>query len=579
MMAAALHAPFPPGAPHALRTGALSFPAALSKPVAPIPVAVVVDVPARLGFSVRDMSTFGPGKPGGGGVGMALALASRTYVCVAPSKEARVTVGGSRTPVLEHHIAVFLACLGPVPPLAIAAVHTDVVAAHSGLGSTSGAAFGVLVGLNAALGAPFTHEQLRRILAWNYVEEDRAQPHLVSFGFETTMTATGALGGGLYDIDPHTLDIVARNVDVLVDAATGQPLPVLVFGPDPSASASVSAPALDEATLLAEGAVHDGKGASDAETKARLFDDVIDPQLRLGAAASLHTLGDAIYQLQNLGGKRVEVLRQPAGRAICAFMDTVRTHAGVHIVGMSSIGPSVAVVCSAGDAAVRAAAEATAAATGMRLLHATAANVDGLRVRSVPVPRCVLVVGHPFAGKTSLCAAAAQAAGGRVAHVAAGAILRSFVHDPSTANTADAAVIRAIMERGAVADEGDVTTRLLVRKIHEQIASQLQPQSQPPVLLLDGFPRSAAQLLVVHAAYGIAITHVVVVAASADVRARRAAARPPRTNEPSGEARDAHDQTDAILAAAAALGIPSTTIDTSRDPLDASVQGLLQLVL
>ena len=51
--------------------------------------ACIVEIPARIGFSVADMTTFGPAKPGGGGVGMALKLCSTTYVAVSPCSHVR----------------------------------------------------------------------------------------------------------------------------------------------------------------------------------------------------------------------------------------------------------------------------------------------------------------------------------------------------------------------------------------------------------------------------------------------------------------------------------------------------------
>ena len=51
--------------------------------------ACIVEIPARIGFSVADMTTFGPAKPGGGGVGMALKLCSTTYVAVSPCGHVR----------------------------------------------------------------------------------------------------------------------------------------------------------------------------------------------------------------------------------------------------------------------------------------------------------------------------------------------------------------------------------------------------------------------------------------------------------------------------------------------------------
>lgn len=50
---------------------------------------------------------------------------------------------------------------------------------HSGLGSTSCAALGVLAGINECLGRPVTLETLRLLVGWNFVEEADNQPGMV----------------------------------------------------------------------------------------------------------------------------------------------------------------------------------------------------------------------------------------------------------------------------------------------------------------------------------------------------------------------------------------------------------------
>jgi hypothetical protein len=186
--------PFAPGTAAAIRTSAddpcgAGFTLEPRGPVPSLgrPVACTVDFPARVGFSVADMTTFAPGKPGGGGIGMAVDLCSHTYAHIAPAPEdadaalsgltANGAAGdsqpctvahGARAAVVRHHVAVFRACLAAVgaSPRATSFVasvaHRDAFPARCGLGSTSGAAFGTLVGLNKCFGEPFTLEELRK---------------------------------------------------------------------------------------------------------------------------------------------------------------------------------------------------------------------------------------------------------------------------------------------------------------------------------------------------------------------------------------------------------------------------------
>jgi hypothetical protein len=124
-----------------------------------------------------------------------------------------------RKALIEHHVGVFRACPArlqdidctKLPAFACFIVQKDAFAAHCGLGSTSGAALGVLHGLNECFARPFTRDQIHRILACNYVEECRTSPGYLVYGYKTTMTATGAHGGGCYVVDEDSLDILARN--------------------------------------------------------------------------------------------------------------------------------------------------------------------------------------------------------------------------------------------------------------------------------------------------------------------------------------------------------------------------------
>ena len=83
--------------------------------------------------------------------------------------KSRSIVQGARTPITQHQIAVFRACLAAIgapeslQTFSAAVVHKDAFPVHSGLGSTSGAAFGTLVGLNSCFGSPFSLEELRRV--------------------------------------------------------------------------------------------------------------------------------------------------------------------------------------------------------------------------------------------------------------------------------------------------------------------------------------------------------------------------------------------------------------------------------
>ena len=172
-------------------------------------------------------------------------------------------------------------------------------------------------------------------------------------------------------------------------------------------------------------------------------------------------------------------MKQAGGAAIYAFLDAARPVAGTQIAGMSSIGPSVAVVFDPATASnvatgARAALFAAAQRTGMQQSHDTAVNASGLRVTPVPAARLVLVIGKAFAGKTWLCE-------------------------------------QAVVHSG---------TAGLQRVAHLRAQRRMRAR-QTPVVLLDGFPRSARQLREVVRDYALAIDIVVSVEAASDKQLER----------------------------------------------------------
>jgi adenylate kinase family enzyme len=443
-----------------------------------------------------------------------------------------------------------------------------------------------------------------QVLAWNYVEEADVNANggaMVSFGFETSMTATAAMAGGMFVIDAASLEITARVTSAFSDE-NGAPFPVLVFTPVPVAQVAPPVATLEalsaaaqEMALLNEGATHDAAGGSDAETKQNLLEGVVIPQLQRGKECDMEALGRAIGAMQNLGSKRVEVVKRPEGAAICAFLDAAHRVDGALIAGMSSIGPSVAVVCRFGNA-VEEALKAAAEACGMQLSYATAVNTDGLHARSVAAPRLVVVAGKPFSGKTWICkelVAGGALSARRVAHFAASSVLRAFASDEATAKTPEAAVVRSTLEQGRVEDPSGLFSKILVSELLGQEAARHMAvddqriatggQDDAALVLLDGFPRSATQLHCVVEQYGLTISAVVVVCATDDVRCGRERDGPRRgraASEPALAEREQYDETQAIVAAAQEMGIAVEVLENSNgDEALLAVQSFVALQL
>jgi hypothetical protein len=171
------------------------------------------------------------------GIGVALeAFTSSTVIvrAVADESAAQDIFDSPRAHLLIHHLAVFRAALHKIGynlPFSVSLhAKADEFPPHCGLGSTSSAVLGLYHGINESLDRPFSHDQLRLLLADNFVEECTLGSDKLSRGFETTMTATGTHGGGIYVLSEKRsegLPVLARNCS---ETALGD-IRVLILGP------------------------------------------------------------------------------------------------------------------------------------------------------------------------------------------------------------------------------------------------------------------------------------------------------------------------------------------------------------
>lgn len=121
---------------------------------------------------------------------MAVNVYYQTIVLVNPSSDPDfgTFINSPRESVLKHHLAVFKTCLGGPTSSNNFGVYVyqdkddQKWLPYCGLGSTSASVLGLYHGLNNALEKPFKTEELRQMLAWNYVEEG-ADDKTVTYGY------------------------------------------------------------------------------------------------------------------------------------------------------------------------------------------------------------------------------------------------------------------------------------------------------------------------------------------------------------------------------------------------------------
>ena len=278
---------------------------------------VKVTAPGRIHLTVLDMNRFAPNRPGGGGVGFALQIyCSAKVECTASGLE----IDYSREPIIRHFAEVFRKTVYYEGGFKIAI--SDHEKKHVGLGSTGSVLLALGHAMNAALGSPLNAEQIRLLLGHNYVEE--TEDGRVTNGFETGVGPAAATYGGMV-ITGDELALAYRH-RFAEDKNVFVTIPPTV----------VSSAGRAEFDLLMNRARN--LDYQDRELKAYLLLMDLIPALERG---DLKKIGDIIWEIEFRGSKRAEV--EHHGFEIYRHMSVLR-EAGLEFVGMSSVGPSIAIV-------------------------------------------------------------------------------------------------------------------------------------------------------------------------------------------------------------------------------------------
>src|SRR5512136_91338 len=278
---------------------------------------VIVRAPARIHLTVLDMNRFAPDHPGGGGIGFAIqAYCTADVRCT--KKE--ISVDYSRAAIIENFVAVFKKAVGYTGGFDIKI--TDHQHQHVGLGSTSTVMIAVATAMNEAVGSPLSNTQLRHLIGRNYCEE--TADGNIAFGFETGVGPAVSTYGGMAVMGDelalayHHPFAEGKNVFIVIPPIT------------------ISSAGTQEFDLLMNKART--LDYCDRELKAYLFLMDLIPALE---RADLKKIGDIIWEIEFRGSKRAEV--EHHGFEIYRHMSLLR-EAGLEFVGMSSVGPSIAIV-------------------------------------------------------------------------------------------------------------------------------------------------------------------------------------------------------------------------------------------
>jgi beta-RFAP synthase len=278
---------------------------------------VHVKAPARIHLTVLDMNRFAPDHPGGGGIGFAI----KCYCTAEVSCTGNVTeIDYNRAVIVENFVAVFKKAVGYTGGFRIRVTDHDYK--HVGLGSTSTVMIAVATALNEAVGSPLSNDQLRKLIGHNYVEE--TLDGSIAFGFETGVGPAVSTHGGMA--------VMGDELTLIYHHAFAEKKNVYIIIPP----TDISSAGTQEFDLLMNRART--LDYRDRELKAYLFMMDLIPALE---EDNLKKIGNVIWEIEFRGSKRAEV--EHHSFEIYHYMSRLR-EAGLEFVGMSSVGPSIAVV-------------------------------------------------------------------------------------------------------------------------------------------------------------------------------------------------------------------------------------------
>lgn len=296
-----------------------------SYPLMPVPYPVKTRAPGRIHLTVLDMNRFSPGHAGGGGIGFAIEVYAEVEVRCTPHE---YKIQYTRPSILNHFLKVFSKTVGYSGGFEVIATDHDYK--HVGLGSTCTILTALANGVNHALGDPLTPDQLRILIGNNYVEETEGGQ--IAYGFETGVGPAVSTRGGIAILGDN-LTIVHQH-----SFASGKQVYIVI---PPS---SISSAGEEEFALLMNKAR--SLDYRDRELKAYLVMMDFIPALNNN---DLKKMGDVMWEIEFRGSKRAEI--EHHSFELYQYMHQLRK-AGLEFVGMSSVGPSIAIITELKSAAI-----------------------------------------------------------------------------------------------------------------------------------------------------------------------------------------------------------------------------------
>lgn len=281
---------------------------------------VYLRFPSRIHMTPIDCNRFGFGVPGGGGMGFAIDVDN--FLRISVGSEQKITASRSKdVPIASHYAHVMREVLGCQMVFSFDINVSNAVKQHFGLGSSVSVACAVVFGLNKMHGTPLSIEEMRCLIAYNFVEEFGG---MVSRGLETGVGTSVILRGGISVVGGELIEVFHSSFPqgykiLLIDPHTNRP----------DSDKPESQEMLNRTFFL---------DTSYRYTKAyNILMDII-PAIH---KRDFQTLGNYTWDIQ-YSGTHLSMIQsyEGYGRKLYDTLAHLRS-AGVELCGLSSVGPAI----------------------------------------------------------------------------------------------------------------------------------------------------------------------------------------------------------------------------------------------
>jgi beta-ribofuranosylaminobenzene 5'-phosphate synthase len=140
----------------------------LRRPSAPKQDAIRLKFPGRIHVTPIDCNRFDFGRPGGGGIGFAIEM--ENYLEASLGEEDSQQAPPDKALLLKHVTAIAKAIFGYQGGLTVSLDISRLLGEHRGFGSTTALMTSCFQAMNLLFGSPLSQEEIRRLVAYNFVE-------------------------------------------------------------------------------------------------------------------------------------------------------------------------------------------------------------------------------------------------------------------------------------------------------------------------------------------------------------------------------------------------------------------------